>query len=205
MSKLCKDARGCTPNTTYSERPCMLVTSRSWPAVTSQWFAAGLYSSSVRPSTYPPLCVNVFKLRIFLVCIPTNCVSPWYNRRGWLGVKNQLSIYLSTRQSICHTLSLSLSLFEVLLSSFHLLLQQSSALCKGMWNINFPLLTKMHSSCDVPNKLELQITCKTNKNIKNQQQKSSNHPSWAVVHNKVEWKPLLSSCNFTGKFSFNLI
>ena len=23
----------------------------------------------------------------------TNCVSPWYNRHGWLGVKNQLSIY----------------------------------------------------------------------------------------------------------------
>ena len=37
-----------------------------------------------------------FKLRIFSVCIVlTNCVSPWYDRHGWLGVNNQLSIYLS--------------------------------------------------------------------------------------------------------------
>ena len=30
------------------------------------------------------------------VTILLACVSPWYNRHGWLGVQNQLSIYLLT-------------------------------------------------------------------------------------------------------------
>ena len=44
----------------------------------------------------------------------TTCVSPWYNRTGWLGVKHQVT-YLITYWTQDLSVSLSLSLIIILL------------------------------------------------------------------------------------------
>ena len=51
----------------------------------------------------------LFSHLLFLFIIP---VSPWYDLRGWLGVKNQLSIYHSSGSHLCLTMTTLKSLPE---------------------------------------------------------------------------------------------